>query len=371
MEERSIGNMCGYPLCDNPLKKLVKKQYQICTLKNKVYDIERVKNFCSYSCYTSAEYLMAQMLTSPLWLREQEEIPQFNLKPKDKSRVSRPPGVEVDFVRVVLPDDAEKLSESVRKEVKKPMKDETSDSICKDIEKLKIDKSKETESRKKENLEELAEKSWKNIEDNTLNEEQVDESEIIEVATILSPKEQVEDVSRRKSSNAPILEHTPHTRRAKRISCRKYEQKSESSENFTMHVEKSLQEWITPETIALLHGEEVKKQRILESLRIQDKYAIICKKLNHSQLEEARDANARVNEFQPAPDLSVLREEAKALNVKVTWRVEVIVLDSKLFAKYFSKTFIIDRFVLFTKGKKLRIMERKRTTTKNRIASYP
>lgn len=55
------------------------KQYQISTLTNKVYDITDRKKFCSSHCYKASTFLKDQMLTSPLWLRDQELIPDFKL----------------------------------------------------------------------------------------------------------------------------------------------------------------------------------------------------------------------------------------------------------------------------------------------------
>lgn len=55
------------------------KQYQISTTTNKVYDITDRKKFCSTKCFKASEYIKSQMLTSPLWLRHQEIIPEFKL----------------------------------------------------------------------------------------------------------------------------------------------------------------------------------------------------------------------------------------------------------------------------------------------------
>ena len=55
------------------------QQYQISTVSNKVYDITDRKKFCSTQCFKASEYIKSQMLTSPLWLRHQETIPEFKL----------------------------------------------------------------------------------------------------------------------------------------------------------------------------------------------------------------------------------------------------------------------------------------------------
>lgn len=89
IEERAIIKLCGYVLCSNALTKIIDQRYHISTTKNKVYDITRRKNFCSSHCYGASNYLLEQMPTSPLWLRDKEEIPEFKiLLNKDKLKGS-------------------------------------------------------------------------------------------------------------------------------------------------------------------------------------------------------------------------------------------------------------------------------------------
>ncbi|XP_035913188.1 putative RNA polymerase II subunit B1 CTD phosphatase RPAP2 homolog isoform X1 [Anopheles stephensi] len=79
IQERAIVKICGYPLCDNALTNIPKQQYVISVTRNKVYDITERKNFCSGHCYKASNFIKQQMLTSPLWLRDQEDIPNFRL----------------------------------------------------------------------------------------------------------------------------------------------------------------------------------------------------------------------------------------------------------------------------------------------------
>lgn len=79
IEERAIVKLCGYVLCKNPITVIITQQFHISTKRNKVYDVTRRKNFCSSYCYGACNYILEQMLTSPLWLRDQEEIPVFHL----------------------------------------------------------------------------------------------------------------------------------------------------------------------------------------------------------------------------------------------------------------------------------------------------
>lgn len=46
---------------------------------NQVYDISERKKFCSGNCFRASNFIHVQLLTSPLWLRDQETIPEFRL----------------------------------------------------------------------------------------------------------------------------------------------------------------------------------------------------------------------------------------------------------------------------------------------------
>lgn len=80
IEERAITKLCGYPPCEQTLVDIPEKQFHISTSHNKVYDITIRKNFCSNKCYKSYEYLKEQLLTTPLWIRKEDDpIPEFQL----------------------------------------------------------------------------------------------------------------------------------------------------------------------------------------------------------------------------------------------------------------------------------------------------
>lgn len=94
-EERAILKICGYPVCGNKLKDIPKKQYHISTKLNKVFDITDRKNFCSNLCYKASKFLQDQLLTSPLWLRDNDKRISFKLLLlESKAGIS---GVEVDI----------------------------------------------------------------------------------------------------------------------------------------------------------------------------------------------------------------------------------------------------------------------------------
>lgn len=85
VEERAIMKLCGYPLCDGELVDVPTKQYHISVTQNKVYDITQRKNYCSSQCYKSSEYLKEQLLTTPLWVRKDDDkLPEFKLLTIDK-----------------------------------------------------------------------------------------------------------------------------------------------------------------------------------------------------------------------------------------------------------------------------------------------
>ncbi|XP_017153456.1 putative RNA polymerase II subunit B1 CTD phosphatase RPAP2 homolog [Drosophila miranda] len=84
VDEREISRYCGYPLCSNVLQNVPNQKYQISASQNKVYDITERKKFCSGYCFRASEYIKAQVPTSPLWLRDRELRPSFQLLPRDK-----------------------------------------------------------------------------------------------------------------------------------------------------------------------------------------------------------------------------------------------------------------------------------------------
>lgn len=72
--------LCGYPMCDKTLSNIPKQQYIISRTQNKVFDITERKKFCSNKCYKSSIYIREQILTTPLWVRKEDDIiPEFKL----------------------------------------------------------------------------------------------------------------------------------------------------------------------------------------------------------------------------------------------------------------------------------------------------
>lgn len=59
--------------------RIPKQQFHISTTTKTVYDLTDRKNFCSGKCLRSSNYIKVQLLTSPLWMRDNEVIPEFKL----------------------------------------------------------------------------------------------------------------------------------------------------------------------------------------------------------------------------------------------------------------------------------------------------
>ncbi|KAM5269312.1 putative RNA polymerase II subunit B1 CTD phosphatase RPAP2 isoform 2-T3 [Hipposideros larvatus] len=85
VDERSIIKLCGYPICQKKLGIIPKQKYKISTKTNKVYDITERKCFCSNFCYKASKFFEAQIPTTPVWVREEERHPSFQLLQKGNS----------------------------------------------------------------------------------------------------------------------------------------------------------------------------------------------------------------------------------------------------------------------------------------------
>lgn len=62
------------------LSNIPKQQFVIASSQNKVYDITERKKFCSNKCFKASLYLKEQILSTPLWVRKEDDIlPEFKL----------------------------------------------------------------------------------------------------------------------------------------------------------------------------------------------------------------------------------------------------------------------------------------------------
>lgn len=446
VEERAIIKLCGYVLCSKPLTVIIQQQYHISTHRNKVYDISKRKNFCSSWCYGAAKYLLEQMLESPLWLREIDDIPTFQILPNSKQCM---PGDEVNIGNVNLSqndntDDnqesrkhnidqqaKENISSSPEKKnicsshlsnnvindnVKKKEIPENSNSRkleihpldlnqeekdynhseesiecknnCNSIEKINID-SQNLEMKvaeQSENILHLHEYNSSNTEDknthvsctsndSTTLQSQVDEinkncnkmlqslNEISDDQKDANKKLQFQSDKINNKNNDKLQSKLDETnngdnddrkiiepqlnkicnnttvsskshnecgkkRDTDRIKKNKKHKQKESDNagmqaniyhKLVVHVEQSVKEWVTENTLCLLMGEMDEKHQLLESLTQHDRYQQLCKKLNRLQLEDEKEerASLKKNELKPLPHFSVIQEEAKKIDLKV------------------------------------------------------
>lgn len=455
IEERAIIKLCGYVLCSKPLTVVIRQQYHISIHRNKVYDISRRKNFCSSLCYGAANYLLEQMLESPLWLREIDDIPIFQILPIDSKSKQYMPGDEINISEINLKsqnidtsniDDKESTEHntgqqekediSLSPEEKNIYSSHLSNNIINDddikIKEISVNinsqkfelslsdlymnqekrdhnhseefidcKSNYTNIHRinldSENLEiKVAEQSenilhlheynnrdaQNNVDvvctnndsktlqselDEIINENDCNEmlqslNEISNDTKDIDKKLQLNEVSNGNNeklqpqsdktnnsdngdkkiiqpqldeicnNNTTISSKSYNKHKKRRDTDRtnknkKYKQKeshkAEAQTNIyhklVMHVEQSVKEWITENTLCLLMGEMDEKRQLLENFTQQDRYQQLCKKLNRLQLEDQKEecANLERDELKPLPHFSVLQEEGKKIDLKV------------------------------------------------------
>lgn len=105
VQERSIENLCGYPLCSNLIKETMKQKYHISQVSNKVYDLTERKCFCSNQCYKASNYLRAQLSPIPLYMRKEEKITVHILSGDNRGSA----GEEVVFHHIIPREEINKV----------------------------------------------------------------------------------------------------------------------------------------------------------------------------------------------------------------------------------------------------------------------
>lgn len=348
IEERSIIKLCGYVLCANALTIVIEQKYHISTRKNKVYDVTRRKNFCSSLCYGACNYLLEQMLTSPLWLRDKEEIPEFKLLPAKDELERCTPGDEICMSDTLITSNLDKKEKPVElNEMGKDSKDKLFDKYFKYSIKT-LDTIEEQLSKISNKDAEYVKNESINLKDMTNNaEEYINNDTIKEISTLDNNISLNENRNWNKTNNEEqtrlfeVLK-TEHditivkpdndinssylVQEIEKTKCKIHKQKrsiknKQSSEfyNFIMHIESNVREWITKDTLCLLSGKESIKQQLLDNITQHDRYLHLCKKLNKLQLEDEKDdcTDLIKNTLKPLPQLSVLQEEGKKIELKV------------------------------------------------------
>ncbi|XP_072935349.1 putative RNA polymerase II subunit B1 CTD phosphatase RPAP2 [Epargyreus clarus] len=357
IEERSILHICGYPLCEKTLsvKDIPKQKYRISLKTNKVYDITTRKNFCSNGCYKSAMHVKKQMLTSPLWFREYEDIPKFDLHPMDSVGSL---GQEVDLKiieRIDVRRDKQmytSINDFASASLNEITGDEPADSNSNDKENIynDIKNIEGTESSISDIKEPSSSKSNRNVEqkknintdDNlkTLHKEIPVTTKVQNRKPVSNPLNIVGEIIEKPERKIdPIITREPNTETAQKLNdtCKKAPQKKQPSITaFTIEVEKCLAEWFTLDTLIFLFGEEKVKEIVVDkgecikqyfnnygkslfyTSNTYDQYQALCRKLNMLELEDKKyDAQTLHRETKPLPDYSVLQEESKKMELKV------------------------------------------------------
>ncbi|XP_026764203.2 putative RNA polymerase II subunit B1 CTD phosphatase RPAP2 [Galleria mellonella] len=364
IEERAIIHICGYPLCQNTLsvKDIPKQKYRISLKTNKVYDITDRKNFCSNSCYKSATHIKKQLLTSPLWFREYEEIPKFYLLPLDKTGTL---GQEVDVALVEKIKVEKPQFSSINDFATASLKEMTNTQVGQENNKCENENNKYcTESNEvacDSNINNNTDKV-ESIIKNTVNHNSQHENVLTQEEHNTSSKEgsnkEATKKPIKKHSNPfnivgeilekpekeidPILTQIPDVIPAPSVTQNKKHHKNMQQKKqpavtvLTIQVEKCLAEWFTLDTMLLLFGEEKVKEIVKDkgecikeylnnysssiayNSNTYDQYQALCRKLNMLELEDRKfDAQTLQRETKPLPDYSILQKESKKIQLKV------------------------------------------------------
>nr|XP_049698061.1 putative RNA polymerase II subunit B1 CTD phosphatase RPAP2 [Helicoverpa armigera] len=382
-EERSIIHLCGYPICQKTLsvKDIPKQKYRISLKTNKVYDITGRKNFCSNSCYNAAMFVKKQMLTSPLWFREYENIPTFHLLKLDAIGSM---GEEVDVTMVERVKIADKkaftsindFTEASLNEISPKQENNGNEHYkTKSIsDKSEADNQNEEDKAMQSVNDKLAnitlECEVKNLttdpnltaepdqskidntnmthqtnsENSNITNTQVPKTEKTpkkDIKPVPNPLKIVGDIIEKPEKKIDPILTTPITNTEKQNkdskSSKKVPQKKQPLVTaLTIEVEKCLAEWFTLDTILLLFGEEKVREMVTDkgecikeylnnyakgifySSNVYDQYQALCRKLNMLELEDRKfDSETMKRESKPLPDYRMLQEESKKMQLKV------------------------------------------------------
>ncbi|KYN15728.1 Putative RNA polymerase II subunit B1 CTD phosphatase RPAP2 [Trachymyrmex cornetzi] len=348
IEERALVKLCGYVLCPNQLTVIIRQQYHISTRKNKVYDVSKRKNFCSSLCFGAANFLLEQMLESPLWLREKEDIPVFQILPVNSKPTC---GEEIDVAGESNYDNNNIQQVDVNLEnleieiagqsgnilhLHKHNRD-TKDKINVDIFDNEIlqpqlgkvsNNEDDISERLQPQTSQSVEISNKNDENETKLEPQIDE-----VNNSLTDKNMKQSHLDKMYKNNTVISsastydeyrkigETSRINKSKQYRLKKTDNAGVQNNIYlkvAIHVEESVKEWVTKNTLCLLMGEENERNQLLEKFTQYDKYQQLCKKLNKLQMEdEKEERDFKKNDLKPLPHFSVLQEDGKKMELKV------------------------------------------------------
>lgn len=312
IEERAILKRCGYALCDNELKFNINQKYHISTRSNKVYDVSKRKNFCSNNCYGAGNYILEQMLTSPLWLRDPKEKPQFQLLPRSGLSKKSTPGDEVDLGVENIVIDANKVV--VKPETQNL--DKLLPSLDHRMDNLILDESQDSRTEEERAQTPNCTGIGSNLDGQAISDKKTEMREDESIAM-----ESEEGSGRSDCPVVTLIESNPSKRR------RRKEPKQEKFDPVWLveRIERYLREWITLDSLVLLLGDPGLKEKKISDVTEgpespetrQKKYIQLCQKVNKLQIDQDSEDEESKGDLRPLPDYGVLKEEGKKLEVKV------------------------------------------------------
>ncbi|XP_077299348.1 putative RNA polymerase II subunit B1 CTD phosphatase RPAP2 [Arctopsyche grandis] len=344
--ERAIIKKCGYPLCTKKLPdKLPSRKYKVCTKTNKVYDITTRKNFCSDQCYAASTYLKQQMMTTPLWFREKDDIPKFCLLPLDIK------GVKGELIDI-------SITEKIPKDNKKPFASylDFTQASLNEID-ATSDDVQTSEQPKDENTNKQPENTVPESKSSTIP---FKEKETTNKPVLSKPSNPTKNFKNTKLLGEVIERQPPKvdpiitaglslkmkmSKESDEIAAKKNAETQQKNKEINagtecsplvMHIEKSFGEWINLDTLIFILGEiklkeivsdkgdEIKARlegmmsSISSDFKFSDQYQRLCRKLNLLELEDRKyDQKSNDIDLKPLPDYRILQEEGKTLDLKV------------------------------------------------------
>lgn len=349
--ERAIINKCGYALCSKILPdKLPKQKYMISTKTNQVYDITNRKNFCSSQCYRASEFIKEQLLTSPLWFREQDNVPAFKLLPLN-TKGAEGEVVDISIIEKIVKKDTFTslydftMASLNEVETEEPNTQDTSNTTEK-MESKTDTLSTETKAQEKKTPASDNEKNK-----NALNKTQdtIDKDKIPKTTKKISKEVKLlGDVVEKtfpkvdpfiSAGHKLEMKNTPVEITQGEVLQQSPKNMSSSSECpvIILQIEKSFGEWIGFETLFFIFGEKKMKELVSDkddeirkslekainessiTVHSYNQYQKLYRKLNLLELEDKK-YDQGVTGTKPTkglPDYSILQEEGKMLDVKV------------------------------------------------------
>ncbi|KAK6627256.1 hypothetical protein RUM44_009733 [Polyplax serrata] len=366
--ERAILKICGYPLCDKQLVKVLPQQFHISTRYNKVFDITERKNFCSNSCYKSSMYLKNQLYTSPLWFRDQEVIPEYKLLKSYKSSLGR----EIVFFKenMDVPKDTIKEYKSEANKVK-DIKEVNANEKC-----IRLSAENQNDRKPKECLGPEAKLSNEtnkhendafgihskddvmNCNDENIKPIAILENNVDDVKENINNHPKVNDTPEKKSCNtaqdtvpadllsdkAPVkiksakdnvttnIKATASELHISNVKCSELtsEKKNITYVGSVTKVETCIFEWFSVDSLFLLYGEK-KLKELFSDKSVQLKEVLNAKikmATNAEKIEKIIKLNGLLgtdtfcsdpvrSNLKPLPDYTALQEESKSIEIKV------------------------------------------------------